>query len=179
MLALLLVWSLLAPANHVDVVVATVQRGDVSLPLAPAGRVDFRRDVTVTRVKVEIERVPPAYTMGSALNVYVAWAVSPEGVIENLGEVPLDRDKGRLDRKSTRLNSSHLGISYAVFCLKKKNRDRLDPRHMGAEQRRRMEDDVDRARAARSNDRASGVEPTARPADDTGEPVSRRHRHQA
>src|SRR5262245_64503273 len=30
----------------------------------------------------------------------------------------------RLDRKSTRLNSSHLGISYAVFCLKKKKKDR-------------------------------------------------------
>src|SRR5258705_1728399 len=29
------------------------------------------------------------------------------------------------DRKSTRLNSSHLGISYAVFCLKKKNRQQL------------------------------------------------------
>src|ERR1035438_10742204 len=28
------------------------------------------------------------------------------------------------DRKSTRLNSSHLGISYAVFCLKKKNTER-------------------------------------------------------
>src|SRR5258708_10390767 len=28
---------------------------------------------------------------------------------------------GRLDRKSTRLNSSHQIISYAVFCLKKKN----------------------------------------------------------
>src|SRR5437899_8853175 len=27
------------------------------------------------------------------------------------------------DRKSTRLNSSHLGISYAVFCLKKKIED--------------------------------------------------------
>src|SRR5690625_7042495 len=27
-----------------------------------------------------------------------------------------------LDRKSTRLNSSHVAISYAVFCLKKKNR---------------------------------------------------------
>src|SRR3712207_6960853 len=27
-----------------------------------------------------------------------------------------------LDRKSTRLNSSHANISYAVFCLKKKNR---------------------------------------------------------
>src|SRR5262245_63716728 len=36
-----------------------------------------------------------------------------------------DRDRTaaclrREDRKSTRLNSSHLGISYAVFCLKKK-----------------------------------------------------------
>src|SRR5262245_64936646 len=30
--------------------------------------------------------------------------------------------KYRVDRKSTRLNSSHLGISYAVFCLKKKNK---------------------------------------------------------
>src|SRR5690625_6724511 len=29
--------------------------------------------------------------------------------------------KGNLDRKSTRLNSSHVAISYAVFCLKKKN----------------------------------------------------------
>src|SRR5258705_10247401 len=28
--------------------------------------------------------------------------------------------RGDQDRKSTRLNSSHLGISYAVFCLKKK-----------------------------------------------------------
>src|SRR5262245_63115773 len=28
------------------------------------------------------------------------------------------------DRKSTRLNSSHLGISYAVFCLKKKNNEK-------------------------------------------------------
>src|SRR5262245_64119088 len=31
----------------------------------------------------------------------------------------------RLDRKSTRLNSSHLGISYAVFCLKKKTTSSL------------------------------------------------------
>src|SRR5437899_10391531 len=29
---------------------------------------------------------------------------------------------GGVDRKSTRLNSSHLGISYAVFCLKKKKK---------------------------------------------------------
>src|SRR5258705_8680025 len=34
------------------------------------------------------------------------------------GKQPLDQP----DRKSTRLNSSHLGISYAVFCLKKKKK---------------------------------------------------------
>src|SRR2546422_3671169 len=32
-----------------------------------------------------------------------------------------NRSRGLLDRKSTRLNSSHGYISYAVFCLKKKN----------------------------------------------------------
>src|SRR2546426_4725465 len=37
----------------------------------------------------------------------------------------------KLDRKSTRLNSSHLVISYAVFCLKKKNAEpRLPPRDL-------------------------------------------------
>src|SRR3712207_8872728 len=33
----------------------------------------------------------------------------------------------RRDRKSTRLNSSHTVISYAVFCLKKKNKTALYP----------------------------------------------------
>src|SRR2546429_729864 len=38
-----------------------------------------------------------------------------------------DDDSGE-DRKSTRLNSSHGYISYAVFCLKKKKRDASDTR---------------------------------------------------
>src|SRR5690242_21144994 len=33
-----------------------------------------------------------------------------------------DRQAGDRDRKSTRLNSSHMSISYAVFCLKKKKK---------------------------------------------------------
>src|SRR3954462_15475885 len=38
----------------------------------------------------------------------------------------------RSDRKSTRLNSSHTIISYAVFCLKKKNKTtRTDPHAVG------------------------------------------------
>src|SRR5256886_7677983 len=36
------------------------------------------------------------------------------------GAAGLPGPRGRLDRKSTRLNSSHSQISYAVFCLKKK-----------------------------------------------------------
>src|SRR5256885_3164155 len=47
--------------------------------------------------------------------------VVPVGGGDAGGEV---RDGVRRDRKSTRLNSSHLVISYAVFCLKKK-------RHLG------------------------------------------------
>src|SRR5256885_11949167 len=35
---------------------------------------------------------------------------------------PIEETKPLGDRKSTRLNSSHLVISYAVFCLKKKNK---------------------------------------------------------
>src|SRR3954452_25638038 len=35
----------------------------------------------------------------------------------------VDRGSRREDRKSTRLNSSHVRISYAVFCLKKKKHD--------------------------------------------------------
>src|SRR5436853_728072 len=40
-----------------------------------------------------------------------------------------------LDRKSTRLNSSHLGISYAVFCLKKKTTTRRRPPTAGYDRR--------------------------------------------
>src|SRR5438445_4758467 len=36
--------------------------------------------------------------------------------------------RARTDRKSTRLNSSHANISYAVFCLKKKKRTKRDQR---------------------------------------------------
>src|SRR5947199_8198 len=40
---------------------------------------------------------------------------------EGIHRLNLGRSQcGNKDRKSTRLNSSHLGISYAVFCLKKK-----------------------------------------------------------
>src|SRR5690349_22490239 len=48
---------------------------------------------------------------------------------DNLDEKLLRRE-GRRDRKSTRLNSSHVEISYAVFCLKKKKNQPRHKRHI-------------------------------------------------
>src|ERR1035441_309545 len=47
-----------------------------------------------------------------------SWRASSVGqLVCEVSDIPLS---DVADRKSTRLNSSHLGISYAVFCLKKK-----------------------------------------------------------
>src|SRR5438874_5342329 len=52
-------------------------------------------------------------------------APSPRSEARHLGVKPRSEE----DRKSTRLNSSHVEISYAVFCLKKKN-DVLEQRNV-------------------------------------------------
>src|SRR5438067_6944903 len=45
---------------------------------------------------------------------------SDDGVRAIVAARGVGGNAGRIDRKSTRLNSSHVSISYAVFCLKKK-----------------------------------------------------------
>src|SRR5438067_6238381 len=45
----------------------------------------------------------------------------PKSGFEGRQELPENWNGKKGDRKSTRLNSSHVSISYAVFCLKKKN----------------------------------------------------------
>src|SRR5438067_7637515 len=53
-----------------------------------------------------------------------------DGRIYPVGTNPAEvASKGKTDRKSTRLNSSHVSISYAVFCLKKKTRRIEEERH--------------------------------------------------
>src|SRR5947207_3685032 len=79
-------------------------------------------------------RRPPRSTLSlhDALPIYVtALALS----LTNLSEMVIDgqtikftRRDNTKDRKSTRLNSSHTVISYAVFCLKKK-KQRLPQHH--------------------------------------------------
>src|SRR5256885_12450886 len=64
--------------------------------------------------------------------VHLLWRATHEGGrIERLAHLP-ERDLPQFvqDRKSTRLNSSHLVISYAVFCLKKKKETPISPRHL-------------------------------------------------
>src|SRR5262245_65154247 len=58
--------------------------------------------------------VPPHDVVAGALELAAAYKYFPAGTIFLVVVDP------GVDRKSTRLNSSHLGISYAVFCLKKK-----------------------------------------------------------
>src|SRR2546426_5466149 len=60
--------------------------------------------------------------------------VPPSAEMESDEDVHVEMQEGEWrDRKSTRLNSSHLVISYAVFCLKKKNRTK-GPRQLACGQ---------------------------------------------
>src|SRR5438045_4897398 len=69
-------------------------------------------------------RRPPRSTLFPYTTLFRSHSMRKK--IHNLFKKHLDVDeeidREARDRKSTRLNSSHLGISYAVFCLKKKKK---------------------------------------------------------
>src|ERR1035441_10440115 len=84
-------------------------------------------------VELECNRTEPVVrTLGELMDDYVEHCRRTgkrQGTIESYGMTtkrltpalktkPIDKLTAHEDRKSTRLNSSHLGISYAVFCLK-------------------------------------------------------------
>src|SRR5471030_1227037 len=68
-------------------------------------------------------RRPPRSTLFPYTTLFrsPAASVAPKSQARMIRGCPRPTMQG--DRKSTRLNSSHLGISYAVFCLKKKIQD--------------------------------------------------------
>src|SRR5256885_10565173 len=76
------------------------------------------RSVRVLAALREQERV--AQRLGQRSNRVANGVAQLRVRRELLGRSGRRREVQRLDRKSTRLNSSHLVISYAVFCLKKK-----------------------------------------------------------
>src|SRR2546429_6459022 len=74
-------------------------------------------------------RSRPVMRPGKTVRLHPSTAWTPPNVFETSRTARIGRAAGvslgaREDRKSTRLNSSHGYISYAVFCLKKKKRDR-------------------------------------------------------
>src|SRR3712207_8197670 len=81
------------------------------------------RSLTELEERVEIE-APPGDRVPEAAPVFRVRAADDHAVGRVDGPVIVGVEKDRLpvvrDRKSTRLNSSHANISYAVFCLKKK-----------------------------------------------------------
>src|ERR1035437_10796898 len=75
----------------------------------------------------------PYTTLFRSLSALLTGRRDPEG---------WNQAKGDIDRKSTRLNSSHANISYAVFCLKKKKKKI-------PHKRREVEVDVTRCKSQR------------------------------
>jgi hypothetical protein len=83
-------------ATTVDLdVVSLPLSDDIRVALTPTGRGELKREGTVTRVKLEIDRIPASTTLGAALNTYVVWAISPEGILDNLGELDINGVKAQ------------------------------------------------------------------------------------
>src|SRR5207302_7658701 len=82
---------------------------------ADAVRRKFKRAVTDSGTEIRFVSTRPA--INNLLTIYrLLTQKSPEEIEEHFA----GKGYAQLDRKSTRLNSSHVKISYAVFCLKKK-----------------------------------------------------------
>src|SRR3712207_8057250 len=64
----------------------------------------------------------PFFTTKGKAGMGLGLAVGYGIIRRHEGTVTVESEPGR-DRKSTRLNSSHANISYAVFCLKKKTKN--------------------------------------------------------
>src|ERR1035437_10634361 len=67
-------------------------------------------------------RRPPRSTLFPYTTLFRSQVEIPRDIVPPLPVVGLQRQTGKSDRKSTRLNSSHANISYAVFCLTKKHK---------------------------------------------------------
>src|SRR5438067_2663464 len=81
------------------------------------GRRVRRRRPNGTRVQDHVQRLAPAEGDRVRRVVHVVTGLVANNMYYTTNSITL----GGGDRKSTRLNSSHVSISDAVFCLKKKN----------------------------------------------------------
>src|SRR5688572_12552813 len=96
-------------------IAALLRRGTV-IPAHPLA-LDARRQLDVRRQRALARYYLDAGSGGLAVGVHATqFAIREVGLYEPVLKIAAE------DRKSTRLNSSHSQISYAVFCLKKKKK---------------------------------------------------------
>src|SRR5690554_7557810 len=111
--ALLAAFALLTPACRT----ATATSSDSSAPdvQGPIASSDAIPEGTDLRVSLN-QKLDTVSTQKG--DTFTATVLNP--LMSETGEVVVPAEATVSDRKSTRLNSSHVRISYAVFCLKKK-----------------------------------------------------------
>src|SRR5438874_9553007 len=97
--------------------------------MSPSFTFFFFNDTATTEIyTLSLHDALPIFGVGLALGEVKESALSDEVVRRNwdlYSEVAMTSSGGE-DRKSTRLNSSHVEISYAVFCLKKKKKKKKE-----------------------------------------------------
>lgn len=69
-----------------------------------SGSLRVERRGGMTDLEVEVDSMKPASLFGGDYNTYVLWVVPPQGLPQNLGEIALDGDRGKL-HASTKLSS--------------------------------------------------------------------------
>jgi hypothetical protein len=104
-----LLLALAASTINLDVVSVPLSNA-VKISLTSGARGELKREGNVTRVKIDIERLAAPASHGPAINTYVVWVASPEGVLENLGELELKGAKGQFTG-TTRFSQFALFIS--------------------------------------------------------------------
>src|SRR5690606_39846689 len=115
--------------------VVTTERADVAtLPPAPRNPLPYWRQVGAVRsFHTGQELLRDAGGPVTRMVLGPKWAIPPIVLVTSpagIRDVLNRRDALSEDRKSTRLNSSHVKISYAVFCLKKKkNKKHIEAPH--------------------------------------------------
>src|SRR5256885_12808433 len=123
-------WNTRPPKNDRLASYVPMTRGELYRVFKPGGDPKQYRIFVVVSRQVLIDSrfstviCAPVFTNGEGLSTQVA--IGPDEGLKHSSWIMCDNLVR--DRKSTRLNSSHLVISYAVFCLKKKTTKRSPER---------------------------------------------------